>query len=187
MAEMGIGQLGFNNMIFKRKFRFTVEIYPNKGQSIPKWYVKVAGRPNYTAEETEINFRNAKRWIPGKVSMETLSITYIDVAYMDTQPLYDWLSNIYNFGEKIPQANFCQATKLADYGASVRIVGYDGCGTPLEQYNLYDVWPSAVNFGDLDYASSEEATIEVTLRYSQFQYVGLCPQITPQPVETTCP
>ena len=58
MAEkipMGIGQLGFKNLTFKRKFRFTFELFDICGsQSVPKHYVKVASRPNLAIEETEV-------------------------------------------------------------------------------------------------------------------------------------
>ena len=40
---------------------------------------------------------------------------------------------------------------------------------------MKDVWPTAINFGDLDYSNSEEATIELTLRYSDVQYENICP------------
>jgi hypothetical protein len=36
------------------------------------------------------------------------------------------------------------------------------------------VWPQAVNFGELDYSSSEEVTIEVTIRFSQVYYTNFC-------------
>ena len=174
---MGIGLLGFKNTIFKRKFRYTFELQDicasnGSAQSVPKWYVKVAGRPNWSIEETEVNFLNAKTWIPGKQSFETMTVTYIDVATMDSAPLFNWLASVYDFTDPI---NLKMGSNRNDYAATAIIKMWDGCGQLLEIWTLNDVWPSAVNFGELDYSSSEEATIELTLRYSSIQYQPVCP------------
>ena len=90
MAEkipMGIGRLGFQNTVFKRKFRFTFELEDIcGGKKVPKHYVKVASRPNLSIEETEINFLNAKTWIPGKASWETMTVTYGGDRYKTFKP-----------------------------------------------------------------------------------------------------
>lgn len=46
---------------------------------------------------------------------------------------------------------------------------------PLEQWTLSKVYPSSVNFGELDYSSNETATIEVTWKYKTLQYKNLMP------------
>ena len=176
MAEkipMGIGQLGFKNLTFKRKFRFTFELFDICGsQSVPKHYVKVASRPNLAIEETEVNFLNAKTWIPGKASWESLTVTYIDVASQDTKPLYDWLASNYNFTDPV---NLQMGPTRRDYSATAVLKLWDGCGQILETWTMKDVWPTGINFGDLDYSSSEECTIELTLRYSEVVYKNECP------------
>lgn len=181
---MGIGNLGFQNLIFKRKFRYTFELSNICGSAtVPEHYVKMASRPSLAIEETEINFLNAKTWIPGKASWNTITVTYIDVATLDSQPLYNWLASVYDFTDPY---NLSMGATRAQYAASASIKLYDGCGTALEEWVLTDVWPSEVNFGELDYASSEEATIELTLRYSNVSYNALCPKFTPQSCCTPC-
>ena len=182
MAEkinMGIGQLGFKNLVFKRKFRFTFELEDICGsQKVPKHYVKVASRPNLSVEETEINFLNAKTWIPGKASWETMTVTYIDVATQDAKPLFDWLASVYNFTNPVTLE---QGSSRADYTATAILKMWDGCGQLLETWTMKDVWPSGINFGEVAYADSEECTIELTLRYSEVKYENICPgfQISP--------
>lgn len=182
MAEkipMGIGQLGFKNLVFKRKFRYTLELFDICGsQSVPKHYVKTAGRPNLSVEETEVNFLNAKTWIPGKASWESLTVTYIDVATADVAPLFNWLASVYNFTDPI---NLEMGATREDYTCTAILKLWDGCGSLMETWEMKDVWPTAINFGDLDYSSSEECTIELTLRYSDVKYTNECPgfQITP--------
>jgi hypothetical protein len=183
MALMHLNELATNtSLIFKRKYRWTFEVSWN-GQKIGKNFVKLASRPNLTIEETEINYMHGKMWIPGKASWETITVTYYDVSRASGSGivgLYSWLASIYNFqdtGEKMMQ----QTTIQGDATGGVRGGGwagtgllamYDGCGTELENWQLKGVWPSAVNFGDLDYSSSEEVTIELTLRYYQAIYTN---------------
>jgi hypothetical protein len=67
-----------------------------------------------------------------------------------------------------------------EYAGRGTLILYDGCGTPLERWVLNDLWPQAVNFGELDYSTSDEVTVELTLRYSNVDYEMLCPAFTPQ-------
>ena len=181
---MGIGHLGFKNLVFKRKFRWTFEVVELCGnQNIPAHYVKVASRPNLTIDETEINYLNAKTWIPGKASWETITVTYIDVATQDLKPLYDWLASVYNFSNPITLE---MGSRRGDYNGVGILYLYDGCGMPLEKWVLQDMWPQAVNWGDLDYAASDEVTVELTLRYSQVYYESLCPPYKPQNCCSPC-
>jgi len=181
--EMGIGRLGFNNIVFKRKFRWTFEVENVCGGTVPKHYVKLASRPNLTVEETEINHLNAKTWIPGKAAWETITVTYYDVATRDSANLFNWIATMYDFTDPV---NLRQASQKGDYAGTGILTMYDGCGQPLEEWKLGDMWPQAVNFGDLDYSSSEECTIELTLRYSQVSYKSLCPEFVPSNCCSPC-
>ena len=169
---MGIGKLGGSKLIFKRKFRWTLKVTNICGsQSVPESFVKVAARPNLSIEETEINFLNAKTWIPGKASWETITITYYDVAGSDNIALWTWLASVYDFTKP---AELKMGASRSNYAGTVTLTLWDGCGTGLEEWVLNDAWPQAINFGELDYSSSEECTIEITLRYSNVKYQNLC-------------
>jgi len=187
--NMGIGNLGFKNLIFKRKFRYTLvleEICSGSGakaQTVPEHYVKVASRPNLAIEETEVNFLNAKTWIPGKASWETMTVTYIDVADTLASALYNWLASNYNFTDPI---KLQQGANRNDYSCVAVLKLWDGCGNIIEKWEMKDVWPTAVNFGDLDYAASDECTIELTLRYSDVKYENMCPGFAITPCCTGC-
>ncbi len=184
---MGIGLLGSDEIVFKRKFRWTMLIEPrcNKGR-IPENFVKLASRPNITIEETEINFLNGKTWIPGKGTWETITVTYYDVVKPNgssIEGLYGWLASVYNFTDPVCLS---QGSSRRDYGATATLTLYDGCGKGMEQWIMKDAWPQAVNFGDLDYSSSEEVTVEITLRYSNVEYRPLCGVKVPDPCCTGC-
>lgn len=166
---MGIGNVGRPGVIFKRKFRWTLEIQTPCG-FIPRHYVKVAARPKLQLDTTEINFLNATTWIPGKAKWEPINVTYIDVASSDAGGLLNWIATVYNFQQ---EANLPQSEKAGWYGQGV-LTSYDGCGTPLEMWILKSMFPESVDFGELDYSSSDEMTIDLSLRYSEVQYIGIC-------------
>jgi hypothetical protein len=179
--NMGLGQLASGNVVFKRKYRWTMSLRPHCGNtSIPDYFVKVANRPQITIEETEINFLHGKFWIPGKATWEALTITYYDVSDQGNanNALFTWLATTYNFTDPV---GLHQSTlrgqngvQSGGYGCDGTLQLYDGCGIPLERWTLNGMWPQSINFGELDYSSSEECTIEVTTRYDTAQYEPLC-------------
>ena len=176
--NMGIGQLGFENNKFKRKFRYTFEL--SGSHVIPQHFVKICARPSISIESTEIHFLNAKTYLPGKATLEPMSVTYIDVAHNEMQPLYNWLASVYDFAHP---TTLYQGSSLTDYECTGELLLLDGCGTPLERWEMKHVWPESIDFGDLDYSSSEECTIQLSLRYSELSYMSLCPVFEP---ESTC-
>lgn len=183
MPDMGIGLLGNANLIIKRKFRWTFQVTRANGGNIPPNFVKLASRPNIEIEEVELNYLNAKKWITGKASWQTITVTYIDVASALNQNLWNWLASAYDFTDPIA---LHMGSSPRDYAGQGVLIMYDACGTPLEQWTLLDLWPTGINFGELDYSSSEEANIELTLRYSDVQYQSFCPGFTPVGQCTPC-
>ena len=178
--KMGLGALGNGDVIFKRKFRWTFEIEyccGEGGRHVPASFVKMGNRPQIDFEEIEINYLNGKMFIPGKGTWQPLSITYYDVAGLvagsATAELLSWIASIYD----ITDTEDCifMNSALGTYAGQAKLMLYDGCGNPLEAWVLKNVWPQSVNWGDLDMASSDECTIELTLRYQNAQYISFCP------------
>lgn len=193
MAQpMGLGKLGGSDIVFKRKYRWTFVLISPCGGVVPEHTVKLAARPNLTIEETEINFLHGKMWIPGKGTWETITVTYYDLGNDggSLSGLWSWLATVYDFTDPV---NLRQASKRGSavaqaigntlvvggvssggYAGTATLTLYDGCGTPMEIWTLGGVWPQAINFGELDYSSSEEVTIELTLRYFEVKYEPKC-------------
>lgn len=166
---MGIGRLGAPDIIIKRKFRWTLEITTPCG-NVPKHYVKLAARPSLDIDEIELNFLNATTWAPGKGKWQPINVTYVDVASQEMVGLYSWIATVYDFTDPF---NLRQSEK-AGWNGTALLTMYDGCGKQIENWLLQSCWPQSVNFGDLDYSSSDEATIELTLRYSDVRYRSTC-------------
>lgn len=187
MAEkipMGIGQLGFKNLNFKRKFRFSFELFDICGsQSVPMHYVKNASRPKLSIEEHEVNFLHAKTWLPGKGTWEPMSVTYLDVATEDVKPLFDWIASVYNFTDPI---NLEMGSIRSDYTGTAILKLWDGCGNIIEEWQMRHVWPTMIDFGELDYADPDICTIDLTLRYTDVDYINYCPGYSIDPCCSGC-
>lgn len=174
---MGIGDLGSPAIIIKRKFRFTLDIQHPFG-TIPRSYVKVASRPKLTIEEKELNFLNSTEYYPGKGKWDALDVTYIDVVDKagTTLQIHNWIRTVWNFHDVV---NMRQSEMLG-WGGLANLGMYDGCGNLLELWQLAKCFPTSVDFGDLSYAESDEATIQLQIRYSQVHYFNYCgPKLDP--------
>lgn len=168
--NMGIGPLGAPNVIIKRKFRWTIEITTPCGY-IPPYACKTSARPNIEIDETELHFLNGVTWLPGKAKWQPIQVTYYDVAG-DTgfQSVMNWLCTLYEFQNPV----MLRQSEKAGWAGTALLTMYDGCGTPLEFWLLGSVFPQQVNFGELDYSQGEFCTVELSLRYSDVQYLGAC-------------
>lgn len=186
-ARMGIGLLGGPNTIYKRKFRWTFRVdeicmgQAGGGRmaytSIPEFFVKAASRPSLEIEETELNYQNAKMWIPGKGAWNHIELTYYDVATTALQPLWQWLCSVYNLCDtsKPHIANRTMGSRLSDYTGKGTLTLFDGCGAPLESWVISHCWPKTIDFGDLNYADSDICEVKLTLRYIDVAYQSWCP------------
>lgn len=216
---MGLGTLANPGLVFKRKFRWTLAIQfciagdEENIQVVPEDFVKTASRPQLDIEETEINYLNGKFWIPGKVTPQSFTATYYDVAGTPTNTpieggcegeegvdpnlacfpcynsgvapyppsdygasitssLFGWLASVYNFTDP---CRLEMGSKTGDYQGEALLRLYDGCGQTIEAWIMQNIFPTSINFGELDMSDSEVATIELTMRYSSVQYRSLCP------------
>lgn len=191
--NMGIGMLA--SAAFKRKYRWTFEVQRVGGGDgagsfdIGGAYVKSGNRPQIDIDETEINFLNGKTFIPGKATFNEISFTYYDVAVKGdatVNNLLRWINRVYNF-EKKASTNEIKATqgsypdKGAGYAGTGVLTLLDGCGFALEQWKLINCWPKSINFGDLDYSSSDECNIELSLRYAFATYENFCNPLAADP------
>ena len=192
--NMGIGPL--NNVAFKRKYRwlFSVENIGGGGPNsfgVSGKYVKTAKRPSLDIDDTaEINFLNGKNWLPGKATFTELEFTYYDVAVANDPTvtnLLKWVNRVYNF--TAPAAGVANSTEISatqrsyafdptgggnGYAGTGKLILLDGCGYALETWTLVNCWPKTIDFGELDYGSSDVCEISLTLRYSYASYFSNC-------------
>lgn len=180
MNGMGIGEFLPNEAIIKRKFRWTMRFLnapvidgaANFGQQIPEIAVTIAARPNLTIEETEINFLNEKDYIPAKPTWDPLQITLLDFGKVNGTgadvAIREWVQRIYWFDEP---GSSGQMSDPAGHGRrDCQLTMWDGVGHPVERWTIYNSWVQASNWGDLDYSATENATVELTVRFQNANF-----------------
>lgn len=162
-----------------RRWRWLVEY--DLGDTTVTDCVKVAARPNITIEETEINYLSAKTWVPTKGTWEAITITHFDQTDETMKPLWDYMAKVYSYWEKkedVPDE--LRAT------ITLKLMIPERCPAclmtvreykPLERWILKKAHPTAINFGDLDFSSSESITIELTWKYEEAEYENYCPKL----------
>ena len=98
--NMSIGNIGDNQLIFKRKFRWVMSLGDlEQGGSDEMWYCRVSSRPTLNFEETEVHYLHERHFIVGKTTWDSVTITIYDVAGGNGVPsqevLRNWLSSVY--------------------------------------------------------------------------------------------
>lgn len=135
--------------------------------------VKDATRPKVTFDEITLDVYNSKVYLAGKHVWETMTLTLRDDASGNVQRLV---------GQQLQkQLDFFEQSGAAsgqDYKFTVNVEvldGGNGAQVPnvLETFELYGCFVTNADYGDLNYATSEEATVALTIRYDNaIQYKG---------------
>jgi hypothetical protein len=138
----------------KRKYRWFIQI-----DGIDAFVLKTAARPQATADETVIDYINTKRYLSGKVSWNPIQITMHDpIAPSAAQKIMNWL-----------RLNYEQLTGRAGYASfykkDITLKMLDPQGTVVEVWDIVGAWPQDINWGDLDFATSDAAEITFMLRF----------------------
>ena len=152
----------------KLQYRFRV-ILENFGVSTPRSeltkQVSECSRPELSFENNTLDVYNSRVYYAGKHTWNPLKITLRDDVNNSVSKLV---------GEQIQkQFDFFEQASAAagvDYKFTTRIEmldGGNGASTPgvLETFELYGAYVESVNYNSLNYATSEAATITLTIRY----------------------
>ena len=152
----------------KLKYRFRVT-FENFGVSTPRTeltkQVVDFARPTSTFEEIPIDIYNSKIYIAGKASWEQVTVNLRDDAGGNVSRLVgEQLQKQMDFMEQ------ASASSGIDYKFLTKcevLDGGNGAFAPLvlETWELYGCFLQSANYQDLNYASSEAATIALTIRF----------------------
>ena len=155
MAEtLDVSQLLSNSFEPKRKFRWVLQI-----DGIDAVVMKTASRPQAVFEETVIDYVNTKRYLSGKMAWSPMPVKMHDpIAPSASQKIMDWLRLNYEpLTGRMGYATF--------YKKDISLKLLDPQGTVCELWDLKGAWAQDINWGDLDYASSDVVEIAFTLRF----------------------
>lgn len=155
MAEtLSVTEMIPNKFEPKRKNRWVFAI-----EGIDAFILRTASRPSFSINEQEINFINAKRYIAGKMTFDTLSITMHDpIAPSGAQQVMEWIRTHYeSVSGRAGYADF--------YKRDCQLKLLDPVGTVVELWDIKGAFITNANFGDLSYDGDEPTDISVTLRF----------------------
>jgi hypothetical protein len=157
MVNMGVGQLGLGNMSFShRKPRYTLSGEFPSGK-LPEHFVKYS----HDGEKKEF------------------TTTFFDVTNDSCKELWTIFAATYDaIKDPIDQA------KIDAQKGTALITVYNGVGEVREKHKFTGTIPSSINFGDLDFSSSECYTIEAIWKYDTWEFETPTPKFVPVPPVT---
>ena len=152
----------------KLQYRFRV-VLENFGVSTPRSeltkQVMDVTRPNLTFDDVTLDVYNSRVYLPGKHTWEAITLNLRDDVNNSVSKLV---------GEQVQkQFDFFEQASAAsgiDYKFTTRIEmldGGNGATAPgiLETWELYGSYVQSVNYNSLAYATSEPATITLSVKY----------------------
>jgi hypothetical protein len=148
----------------KRQYRF-VAIFDGLGESGCSWFVKNVDKPNVSISEASHEYLNHTFYYPGRVSWNTISVTFVDPV--DPDATATMMTAIEVAGYKIPtdptSLGTLSKSKSIESLGTVTIKQVDSEGLAIEEWKLNNAWIKSVNLSGLDYSgdSLSEATIEI--------------------------
>lgn len=159
----------------KLKYRFRV-FFENFGISTPRTeltkQVVSFTRPNITFEEMTLPIYNSTLKLAGKPTWANVTCSIRDDASNSVAKLIgEQLQKQFDFLE------MASASSGIDYKFLTRVEildGGNGGSEPivLESWELYGCYLQGANYGDLNYGTSEAATVEMTIVYDNAAQIG---------------
>jgi hypothetical protein len=120
-------------------------------------YVATAALPSVTWETAESAFFSTTRKYASRFTMNEMSVTIKDyVTSATAAQVWNWWLLVGN-----PQAG--DVNSPATYKSDGELWSCNGRGEPVDKWKLEDCFPSAVEFGDLDYSGTDIIQINVTV------------------------
>jgi phosphate-selective porin len=159
-----------------RAYQWEVEIDLPAGMSEGEQLTlaaKQVSQIGFASEDIVVDRVNDKFHYPGKVTPESVTITFDNLVKGDTaSKLYGWMQNTYDpiTGTFTPQ--FLQGN--GGFKSHIRIYQLDNAMFPVKHIHLYGAYPKSWKLAEFNYSTNEFHTIEVEIRYDfAVQYSGL--------------
>ena len=137
----------------KRRFLLAIE-------GIDSFIIKTANRPTFTTEEVAINWINETRYVAGKTTFGTLSVTLHDaIAPAGAQQVMEWIRLCYeSVSGRGGYADF--------YKRDIQLKMLDPVGTVVQLWDIKGAFITEANFNDVGYDSTADLTeISLTIRF----------------------
>lgn len=134
-----------------------IEGLPGADNEIMRLSLDTFPMPKQQNGIVEADYLNEKRKVAGKVTVDDMDIVYKD--YVDravAKTLWDWRMQVYN-----PKTGKVGLART--YKKRAEIITFAPNGTGTRVWELYGVWPSNMDPGDLDMAGEDIVKITLSL------------------------
>ena len=149
----------------RRTHRWIFEGHPSVSGPV-MLVLQKAARPNMTFEEPVMHHNQEQVYFAGKHSWESIGMSYYDVEQSPdvSAAMWAWM----NVCMSLVGANAAAVQPPSAYKAqTVNLNMQDGMGNSTETWAIYNGWPQNINWGGLDYTSTELQLIEVKYRFDR--------------------
>ena len=153
-----------------RQFRFRVVI----GGEFA-WWAKTCDKPKINIPVLGKDEYYLGSALPDTKPGEIIDLQPITMTFIDAEGFTDFLNSQLSQasgGECFPRISgkVLKEAFLGSSGHAVEIETIDSKGEMSERWSLVGAFPTSIDFGSLDYGSSEFVEITVTWEYSSFKY-----------------
>ena len=157
----------------KHRFEFKIDGVPRK----TTLFLKKAERPQIKISVIETKFDQETAYWDGRHEWEPITLEFYDIEQeTDTSDeIYKWFKRVLNIENNKAGPTPASPT---NYKKQCTLEVYGGDGFNTERWVLSNCWPISVDWGDLDYSSSDIQTVKVVLRFDRAvreQLVGPTP------------
>jgi hypothetical protein len=151
---LGFDKIFYKNFEPKLGNRFIMEI-----NGIESYIIKTASRPTFTSEIVELDHINVKRKIKGKSNWDDMNITLYDpIVPSGAQQVMEWIRTSH-------ESLTGRDGYAAFYKKDVTFFLLGPVGDKIEQWTIKGAFITSANFGEMDWASNDPVSIELTLTY----------------------
>jgi hypothetical protein len=172
--------LAGGNTCFKRKFRWLLKLDGVSGEGVNALPPLRSSRPSLSFKEMEVQHLNETIFYPSKPEWKPFPLSLYDIKTKDTKeykfnerlnrselidvknPVISWIESIYN-----AKSGDWKPSVSSNFKRDCTLEMYDGCHNVIETWTFKNAWPQNIEFGELDMASSDVMTIDLTLRYDR--------------------
>lgn len=138
----------------KRQHQFIMEL-----NGIPAYLIKASGKPTITNTAVELDMINVKRYVAGKHSWDTITMTLYDaIVPSGAQAVMEWV-----------RLHHESATGRDGYSSfykkEIRLHQLSPLGEVIEEWILKGAFITSAGFGTFDWTSDAVQEIELTIQY----------------------
>jgi hypothetical protein len=119
-------------------------------------------RPKLNLEEIEQLRLNEKAYYPkGMATWDKLNVSWYDFIGVNTgKYIFNWMRAVYD-----PKTGAVGYKKF--FAAEGRLYMLNPKGTVIEEWRLFNCWPTMVDFGQLDYKTQDSAMVTAEIRFDK--------------------